>query len=430
MKLEINNFAKIKHADIIVDGITVIAGENNTGKSTVGKILFSLFNAVSGIEEKIIRQKVREVHMAITVAVMANDFSKTLEERRKKDCEVIAIEREVEKIIEENSTSKVELSEIQNIVAKVAQGFDDDNLFISSSDVASRLTEKLNEIINLPHQIIVQEIVSRYFSKVFYNQIDSRIEEDEEPEVRVEIKGNPVELLFRNDRCVDFRSKVSIEHNAVYIDNPFIIDDLLSSRRFYYDDNPIRAKLQELLFNQKQENMMDGIVGDMIAKEKLADIFQVLQTVVDGTIIPNQHDELYFEKEGFNEPILLSNLSAGLKSFVIIKRLLENGGIKEKDVLILDEPEIHLHPQWQIVYAELIVLLQKQFDLSVVVTTHSPYFLDAINLFTIKYGTVAHTNYYLSSMENNVVEMEWVNNNLEKIYQNGIPNRYIGDTTL
>ena len=40
MKLNIKNFAKIKEADIIVDGITVIAGENNTGKSTVGKILF------------------------------------------------------------------------------------------------------------------------------------------------------------------------------------------------------------------------------------------------------------------------------------------------------------------------------------------------------------------------------------------------------
>lgn len=44
MKLNISNFAKIDNADIIIDGITVIAGENNTGKSTIGKILFSIFN--------------------------------------------------------------------------------------------------------------------------------------------------------------------------------------------------------------------------------------------------------------------------------------------------------------------------------------------------------------------------------------------------
>ena len=45
MRLEIKNFAKIKEADITLDGITVIAGENNTGKSTVGKILNSYFKA-------------------------------------------------------------------------------------------------------------------------------------------------------------------------------------------------------------------------------------------------------------------------------------------------------------------------------------------------------------------------------------------------
>ena len=53
MKLRVENFAKIRQADISVDGITVIAGENDTGKSTIGKILFSLFNATSDIDEKI-----------------------------------------------------------------------------------------------------------------------------------------------------------------------------------------------------------------------------------------------------------------------------------------------------------------------------------------------------------------------------------------
>ena len=46
MRLKIDNFAKVKHADIVIDGITVIAGENNTGKSTVGKVLYSTFNSL------------------------------------------------------------------------------------------------------------------------------------------------------------------------------------------------------------------------------------------------------------------------------------------------------------------------------------------------------------------------------------------------
>lgn len=51
---EYKKFAKIKHADIIIDDITVIAGENNTGKSTVGKVLFSLFNSLQDIDNKIL----------------------------------------------------------------------------------------------------------------------------------------------------------------------------------------------------------------------------------------------------------------------------------------------------------------------------------------------------------------------------------------
>ena len=44
MKLKISNFAKVEEADIKIDGITVICGDNDTGKSTIGKILFSIFN--------------------------------------------------------------------------------------------------------------------------------------------------------------------------------------------------------------------------------------------------------------------------------------------------------------------------------------------------------------------------------------------------
>ena len=47
MELKVRNFAKIAEADIIVDGITVIAGNNNTGKSTIGKILDVIFNTTN-----------------------------------------------------------------------------------------------------------------------------------------------------------------------------------------------------------------------------------------------------------------------------------------------------------------------------------------------------------------------------------------------
>ena len=72
MKLKIQNFAKIKEANIVIDGITVIAGENNTGKSTVGKILFSLFNALSNLEEKILKERLKEIESTNRAIIQDN----------------------------------------------------------------------------------------------------------------------------------------------------------------------------------------------------------------------------------------------------------------------------------------------------------------------------------------------------------------------
>ena len=41
MKLQLENIGMIKNATVKFNGLTVIAGENDTGKTTVGKVLFS-----------------------------------------------------------------------------------------------------------------------------------------------------------------------------------------------------------------------------------------------------------------------------------------------------------------------------------------------------------------------------------------------------
>ena len=57
MKLSIRNVGKLKEADVEINGITVIAGENNTGKSTIGKVLFSIFQSLYKLDDQIIREK-------------------------------------------------------------------------------------------------------------------------------------------------------------------------------------------------------------------------------------------------------------------------------------------------------------------------------------------------------------------------------------
>ena len=45
MRIFLKNIGKIDNAEVDIDGITVIAGENDTGKSTVGRALFAVENS-------------------------------------------------------------------------------------------------------------------------------------------------------------------------------------------------------------------------------------------------------------------------------------------------------------------------------------------------------------------------------------------------
>ena len=50
MELKLNYVNKIKEADIKLNGLTVIAGQNSSGKSTVGRTLFSVVKAIANTQ--------------------------------------------------------------------------------------------------------------------------------------------------------------------------------------------------------------------------------------------------------------------------------------------------------------------------------------------------------------------------------------------
>lgn len=44
--IEIKNIGKIEQANIALNGLTIISGENNTGKSTIGKAVLSIIHGL------------------------------------------------------------------------------------------------------------------------------------------------------------------------------------------------------------------------------------------------------------------------------------------------------------------------------------------------------------------------------------------------
>ena len=76
------NIGRVAEADIEINGIAVIAGENGTGKSTVGKALYAAFNSMSDSENKIDRMRRNSVERAIRKAYVGGPLDSTSRHRR------------------------------------------------------------------------------------------------------------------------------------------------------------------------------------------------------------------------------------------------------------------------------------------------------------------------------------------------------------
>ena len=79
--------------------------------------------------------------------------------------------------------------------------------------------------------------------------------------------------------------------------------------------------------------------------------------------------------------------------------MLKSGFLNSKTLLIIDEPEAHLHPQWIIEYARLIVLLNKEIGVKFFIASHNPDMVSAIKYISDKENSLDNVNFYLSEKE-------------------------------
>ncbi|WP_367400807.1 AAA family ATPase [Brachyspira pilosicoli] len=306
--------------------------------------------------------------------------------------------------LSKNISSKDLINILKNTIEKKYIIFVDDDTF-------DEIAKDILEIISTKNNKLMFEIMTDYFGNIFENQINNLFNKNSNAELALEIKKQKMNIEFKNDECIKFESDFNIIHNAFYIDNPFIVNYVNSD---IDTDNFILKKTIDDFFTNDNKNIFDSVKN----KEILEKVYDVLNSVMNAKIV-NKDDDFYLHYNENDIEIKLGNLSAGLKSFVIIKRLLENGSLNEKDVLILDEPEIHLHPKWQLIYAELIVLLQKYFNLTITITTHSHYFLEAINRFSKRHNIEERVNFYITELADNKCNVVFknVNDNLDLIYK-------------
>lgn len=407
MEIFIKNIGKVKEANIKIAGITVIAGENDTGKSTISKSLFTVFNSFYNIDKKISEQQKDIIKFTIAKNFSDNlEFIKSIVFKNNFE-DTFNINQLVNEIIENSEIYKYNEVNLKNKVVEYSQKY---NLNFTKDEDINEITEKIKEILNIPNAETEKSILNKNLNVEFNKQINN-IFSDEEGIIEIKIKDKKIKIeIFENEiKNIEKTCEISINTEALYLDDPFIIDS-----NFYNNLSNHKEFLRYRLFSEIEDKTNN--IGKIIITKKLENIYKKLNSICSGYMIESNKNTNDFSYRFNNKELDIKNLSAGLKTFVILKTLLEKGILEENGVIILDEPEIHLHPAWQIIFAELIVLIQKEFNMHILLNTHSPYFLNAIEIYAEKHNIKERCNFYSVYLSGQFSEFKDVTDNIEEIY--------------
>ena len=393
MKLKLQNIGIIQDAEINIDGITLIAGQNDTGKSTVGKILYAIVKGFNQSESQFQEEKNR------MISYYYQDILKELKKNWKADI--------TEFQIKETNNSWVDT--IEELISN-------DTL---PDEFKKPILDKLNGLKN-------------YLNKQ-YNTIDSKEEEIEKwinSEISIlqnvfnsEYKNSKIEIEdLLGNAVIEHRFKTIVKYiyvsldnnletyykNAYFIESPLIIDESL--QRFVGSDG--------LSYSRNRQEELAKSLSNSIQRD-LADyseIYSEISKIINGEITIDLLEGVRYKKN--DREINIKNTAVGIKSFGLIQLLLKNNRLNNRTLLIIDEPEVHLHPTWQVKYAEILVRLSKEFEIPMVLTSHSPYFIEALESYSKKYKYESSTNFYFAEKneDGSSSKITDVNNNLSQIY--------------
>lgn len=184
-------------------------------------------------------------------------------------------------------------------------------------------------------------------------------------------------------------------------------ESLLNSGHILSHNDKLRLTLTE----SKQQSIFEQTV----LNDKLKNIREKIDQILPGTFELSSEGRYYVQN---GVKLQISNLATGSKMFSIIKILLDKGELGDSTMLILDEPEAHLHPMWQNAFAEIIVLLVKELKLNVLLTTHSPNFVLALDAYMRKYRLEEKSNFYQTQiLEDGFVQYNCMDDDIGKIYE-------------
>lgn len=415
-KVKITNIGKLADAEIHIGDFTVFAGPNNTGKSFVSKLLYSLFNAMNANHAETNLNNLLEPVKLTLWSLMApvrsdrggyygkaiHSWQASLENQIKK-LEMLVTGASIDDLDETIPDLISQTEQMQQIAADIPQSFlktmDKSsrqqksgvpviNTFIKTMDKSSqidweRLTNSLAELKEVLQQtnaadFIVDGIVYEIRQNLIRNfQVPNTSalqgEESKPSKVGVEDFGifelsHDEGLEFQIDRS--WLKQLQDYSRVIYLESPVYwkLKPALEDIRDY----PVRFRDRERLsgvpgyFYDLSRALRFEYTGDMA----FPDVYDNLtsEEVIGGRIAISETGDLSFRENGrnFSMPVTATGIAnLGILALLIERKVLDKGTF-----LFIDEPEAHLHPAWQVIMAESLFELSRQ-GVNIAIATHS-----------------------------------------------------------
>ena len=216
MKLSLKNIGKIETASVEINGITVIAGENNTGKSTVGRALFAVFNSFYNIQKQIESERVQNIENLIDMMYrnVTNRYT------RRFDSGEIA-----QKIVAQIYLYKDDTEAVKDIIVKTILQYDENFEKHIGDNSIDEYIVRIKDGLNVADLDIFKSVLEKKLDAEFAGEVNN-IFTDKTGEIVLSIKDTNIIVTIEDNAVKSVVGKIDLHTQTVYIDDPFVIDEV------------------------------------------------------------------------------------------------------------------------------------------------------------------------------------------------------------